>query len=208
MKAAKKKTKAGAVIIMRLVVVLMLLTPVANMAGDLEPSAAPGPTMKTLDEIPPSWHQILPSSERFELVMGDEAVLDKETGLVWARNANLFPGDDDYPGHHLDLWGMVIGGRKGWRFPTVEELLSLVDPTTTDSALPSGHPFLVDVLGKYYYTSSDYPYSVGYKVIVDMTSQTGNFTAVSKNTISDINKGHIGVWPVRGNPAVSVDPFY
>ncbi len=207
MKAAKKKTKAGVVIIMMLVVVLMLLSPVAAMAGDLEPSAAPGPTMKTLDEIPPSWHQILPSSERFELVMGDEAVLDKETGLVWARDANLFPNDRDYPGHHYYLWKKNIGGRMGWRFPTVEELLSLVDPTTTDSALPSGHPFL-NVLDKYYYTSSDYPYSAGSKVIVDMTHQTGNFNGVLKSLISSVNLGHIGVWPVRGNPAVSVDPLY
>jgi hypothetical protein len=196
----KKKT-----LLLMLAVMAIGFMPFVVLAGTLEPSAAPGPTMKTLDEIPPSWHQILPASERFELVMGDEAVLDKETGLVWARDANLFPQDDDYPGHHLTIWAKVIGGRKGWRFPTVEELLSLVDPTTTDSALPSGHPFL-NVLGKYYYTSSNYPYSVDVKVIVDMTNQYGNFSGVTKDTTSNTSKGHIGVWPVRGNPAVSVDP--
>ena len=64
-------------------------------AGDLQP---PGPpttgTMKTMDQIPPTWSQILPSSERFELVLGGEAVLDKETGLVWAKDANIGGGND------------------------------------------------------------------------------------------------------------------
>lgn len=36
----------------------------------------------------------------------------------------------------------TLGGRKGWRFPTVEELASLIDPSKTSAPyLPSGHPF-------------------------------------------------------------------
>ena len=95
-------------------------------AGEIEPSAPPGPTMKTLDEIPPTWSQKLPASERFELVLDDEAVLDKETGLVWAKNANL-------AGEQKTWWyaiyycrNLIIAHRKGWRLPTIEELASLV----------------------------------------------------------------------------------
>jgi len=35
-----------------------------------------------VDRIPPAWSQTLPAAQRFMLVMGGAAVLDKETGLV------------------------------------------------------------------------------------------------------------------------------
>ena len=82
----KKKLMVVLVIFMAFIATALFL-PNNLRCGSLEPTAPPGPTMKTLDEIPPTWSQILPASERFVLVMGDEAVLDKETGLVWAKNA-------------------------------------------------------------------------------------------------------------------------
>lgn len=120
--------------------------------------------MKTLDQIPPTWSQKLQCDlfgdivvcPRFELVMGGYAVLDKETGLVWEQS----PGTGKYE------WGDAvaacymrgIGGRKGYRLPTVEELASLVDPQATSSPyLPSGHPFSnvqSYVLGDKYWTST------------------------------------------------------
>jgi hypothetical protein len=45
----EKKTKAGAIV--TILAAVMLLMPLAVMAGDLEPSAEPGSTMKTLQEI-------------------------------------------------------------------------------------------------------------------------------------------------------------
>ena len=89
--------------------------------------------------IPPAWSQILKASKRFVLVMKNEAVLDKETGLVWEKS----------PDTTTRVWANAIsyaysknvGGRGGWRLPTVEELRSLIDPTQSNPALPSGHPF-------------------------------------------------------------------
>jgi len=81
--------------------------------------------------------------------MGGEAVLDKETGLVWERSwdqasyleLGKMPVLRAYP--KTPFWalglpvaggfGMAsycyqkqVGGRKGWRLPTIEVLLSLV----------------------------------------------------------------------------------
>jgi len=119
-------------------------------AGDLNPPGTPGPTMKTLDEIPPTWDQILPSNDghpdacnstRFKCVMNGQAVLDKETGLVWEKSPDAAFFLPPAPPTYLMCNYKTVGGRKGWREPTIEELASLIDPTQTSPALPSGHPF-------------------------------------------------------------------
>ena len=106
--------------------------------GDLNPPGAPAPTMKTLDQIPPTWSQKLQCDStacpRFQLVLDDAAVLDKETGLVWEKSPDATPRA--WWGDALTFcFQKSVAGRKGWRLPTVEELASL-------PALPVGHPFL------------------------------------------------------------------
>lgn len=113
-----------------------ILTGVAQ-SGSLEPTAAPAPTFKTLDEIPPTWSQILPASERFELVLGDEGVLDKETGIVWMQRhpRTRHTWDNAVKGCYTS----AAGARMGWRLPALEEFLTLIVPASVD--LPAGHPF-------------------------------------------------------------------
>lgn len=121
-------------------IISLLMFSAPAFAGSLEPSAPPGPTMKTLDQIPPTWDRVLPASERFKLVMGGEAILDRETGLVWERTPNPERVGD---GKIVWSWALDrcynrnIGGRMGWRVPTIEELTSLVDRTQSNPALPS-----------------------------------------------------------------------
>jgi len=132
-----------------------LILPSLCSAGELEPSAPPGPTMKTLDEIPPTWSQKLDASERFELVMGGEAVLDKETGLVWEQSPDTTTRT--WTSAIAYCYNKIIGGRKGWRLPTVEELVSLVDPSRTNPALPSGYEsYFSSVQSVYYWSSTTY----------------------------------------------------
>jgi len=120
-------------------------------AGSLEPSDPPGPTMKTLDQIPPTWSQIIPGSGRFELVMptpanpAGEAVLDKETGLVWEREVSphkdipsLNPGGSNAS---FDCLRKTVGERKGWRLSSASEMASLLEPGVPGLDLPIGHPF-------------------------------------------------------------------
>ena len=101
-----------------------------------------------------SWSKVIPNADdRFELVMGGAGVLDKETCLVWEREPGNNHGGGGWVHAHESCHSMTIGGRQGWRLPTVEELLSLVDDTQVDPALPSGHPF-VGIRHEYYYWTS------------------------------------------------------
>jgi len=79
------------------------------------------------------------SSGRFTLVMGGEAVKDNKTGLLWEQSPDLI--HDTWSTSVARCPTKSVGGQKGWRAPSVEELKSLIDPSQTDPALPEGHPF-------------------------------------------------------------------
>jgi hypothetical protein len=157
----KKHGRVALVFMMAIVIGLLL--PRLGMAGSLEPSGAPAPTMRTLDEIysTNSWSKKLqcdivdtihgprPVCPRFEVLadFNNEAVLDKETGLVWEKS----PSSNTYGLQAAQYtcnglcWLSTAGGRCAWRIPTVQELESLIDPTRFSlqgvSTLPSGNPF-------------------------------------------------------------------
>ena len=92
----------------------------------------------------PSWDQTLPAATRFIVLsnFASAAVLDRETGLVWEKSPSTSP---------FNFWGLAsfrcnnltTGGRSGWRLPTGQELMSLVDRSVPPPGptLPSGHPF-------------------------------------------------------------------
>ena len=79
-----------------------------------------------------------PSDGRFSLVMDGAAVKDNQTGLIWEQE----------PDREHDVWSRSnercaakeVGGQKGWRGPSVQELKTLIDPAQRDPALPAGHP--------------------------------------------------------------------
>jgi len=74
---------------------------------------------------------------------GNQAVLDKETQIVWQRT----PGHDNvsFEAAWKSCYQAATGGRVGWRLPTLSEFRSLIDPAVTNSyavGLPAGHPFI------------------------------------------------------------------
>jgi hypothetical protein len=96
----------------------------------------------------PAWDQQLPASTRFIVLSnwidpnhpsGGAAVLDRETGLVWEQSPSTSTFNWFNASFHC--LNLNAGGRTGWRFPTIQELLSLVDRSVLFPALPSGHPF-------------------------------------------------------------------
>jgi hypothetical protein len=166
-------------------------------AGSLEPSAPPGPTMKTLDEIPPTWSQILPAAQRFKLVMGGVAVLDKETGLVWEQSPR-YSTASSWDVAFLRCYGLNLGGRKGWLLPTIEELSSLIDetvPTISGSPrLPVGHPFNLSSFSSpfEFWSSTTPPYdtTVAMAISLENGGVVGNFKASDQGSVWCVRGGH------------------
>jgi hypothetical protein len=154
MKHLRLSTKAVTLFI--IIIGTFLIVPCIVTAGQLQPAALLMPRLKPLDKVKPTWSQKLPAKKRFVLVLDGEAVLDRETGLVWERSpntttSNLFAA--------VELcYRKEVGGRKGWRIPTIDELSSLVETTQSNPALPSGHPFL-NVQSSNYWSSTESLYN-------------------------------------------------
>ncbi|MDF2459147.1 MAG: uncharacterized protein K0S79_1563 [Nitrospira sp.] len=95
-----------------------------------------------------------PNDGRFALVMDGAAVKDNQTGLIWEQE----------PDREHDVWSRSnercavkeVGGRKGWRGPSVDELKTLIDPAQRDPALPAGHPFS-NIKSEIFWTSTSDP---------------------------------------------------
>ena len=146
----------------------------------------------------PSWDQTLPCTTtancpRFVLVMGGDAVLDRETGLVWEKT----PVTDTEVGTTAMAFCRthLVGGRRGWRLPSFEELTSLLDPTQSAPALPAGHPFVGIGAFDFFWTSTQAEGTPGdaYQVLIS----NGIATTIASETAS------IRYWCVRGGSAVT-----
>ena len=90
----------------------------------------------------PSWDQKIAAATRFVVLTNwsSQAVLDKETGLVWMRSPQ--GGVVNQQTASAVCLGRTVGNRKGWRLPSLPELASLIDPSAPAPFLPVGHPFL------------------------------------------------------------------
>ena len=143
----------------------------------------------------PVWSP-LPANERFSslLAMNGLGKLDNETGLVWESS----PDDTPLQWEQAPLFQpldaryycatLVKGGRMGWRLPSLFELTSLVDPSNSNPALPTGHGFQNVESSNYWSatTSADIP----------TDAWVVNLGTGSVNTSNKSNKN--SVWCVRG----------
>ena len=140
----------------------------------------------------PTWSQHL-TKGRFTVLplFNGEAVLDKETGLVWEKQ----------PDGGTHTWSAAVercyvvnhGDRQGWRLPTIEELVSLLDTTQVNPALSAGHPFL-GVSGDYWSATTR---ASAQGEAVGLTIDNGS-TSFNDKTIG----GSFKAWCVRGAQGV------
>ena len=91
-----KRTSGNALILFMAIMAAALFAPGMVKAGSLEPTAVPGPTMHTLDEL---YHKLSEIQGQNINIMknagmarfvdnGDGTVTDRWTSLIWLQNAN------------------------------------------------------------------------------------------------------------------------
>ena len=153
-------------------------------------------------DTPVAWIDHKPNL-RFALYNGgttnplDDLVLDKETGLIWPRNANVNGTALNWLDANTTCRGIKIATRIGWRLPTVEELSSLIDTRRTNPALPTGHPFVGVKFGPTewaYWSSTSHENPDGSAWFVNLGSGAAGLATKGGNPQV------LGfLWPVRGD---------
>src|SRR3989442_6525851 len=150
-----------------------------------------------LSGLPPTWDKVLSAdnpvdpcnSSRFKCVMNGEAVRDNETGLVWEKEPS--PTLQIWPNARGFCATKTVGGRKGWRLSSIEELASLIDPSVPSPGptLPPGHPFLNVQQDAYWAATTD--------ANISTNAWGGDFNNGSVNAF--IKTFTLLVWCVRGD---------
>jgi len=140
----------------------------------------------------PAWNNQIKGPGRFQVLskFTNAAAFDKETGLVWERQPST--GAGDWFNRRTRRYNLEVGGRKGWRVPTIEELASLVDTSQPAPTLPAGHPFINVQSSVYWSATTD-------------AGDTSGAWAVNFNGggvgASDKTNSHF-VWCVRGGQGI------
>jgi hypothetical protein len=142
----------------------------------------------------PRWDTKINNPSRFKVLsdFNNEAVLDRETGLVWLKDLALLSSP------WVTQMGVCnsfqIAGRAGWRLPTLQELQSLLDTNaSTPLKLPAGHPFSGIVAAAYWSATAEVqnPGTNAWRV---------NFGSGS-SSYGD-QSDFLGAWCVRGGQGV------
>jgi hypothetical protein len=130
-------------------------------------------------------------------VDGTNCVTDNLTGLMWARNANLF-GTTTWGQAITNCNNLVYGGHSDWRMPNIREMKSLVTDGFYNPSVPNtvgtgkwaaGDPFNSLQTAAYYWSSSTYVGVAGNTAAIFV--QDGSAFSVAKT-------GSYYVLPVRG----------
>lgn len=125
------------------VLVLSGLLTVGCVSGSDPAALAKSAEVIELSGVPPNWDKALPAAERFVVLaaFNNDAVRDNNTGLVWEKSPR--PAPVTWNGARFTCINKNVGGQKGWRLPSIQDLASLIDPSVAPPGptLTAGHPF-------------------------------------------------------------------
>ncbi|MFZ4858672.1 MAG: caspase family protein [Desulfuromonadaceae bacterium] len=119
-------------------------------------------------------------------VVIDNVVFDKQTNLMWLKDANYTSSGKNYEDAEKYVSSMSLSGFNDWHIPSNDEWRSLVGKNVKgiDNAYPEGHPFQNIVIVGNYWVSSNISGPQGINL--------GN------GSIARLNKKNPGyLWPVR-----------
>jgi len=132
------------------------------------------------------------ASPRFTASNG--TVTDNLTGLIWLENANCFDSTKKTWAEVLTFVSTLAAGTDvctsepknlsdgssagQWRLPNVKELLSLIDLSQKNSALPSDHP-LSGVPSNDYWSSTIFALNTGYALFAFLVNSDVNIDSES-----------------------------
>ncbi|MFO0776938.1 MAG: DUF1566 domain-containing protein [Nitrospira sp.] len=173
---------------------LAILIGAMTLANNSDPAFAAAPVKDDPHVgLTQNWDKVITGTTRFTLLtdFGNAAVRDNETGLVWeqAPDSSTIRTWQSARDHFGSCLNKFVGGRKGWRLPSVVELTSLVDAVNLNPALPTNHPFTVVPSGIYWTATT---YSDRPTLAWVVTFVNGQLGAVDKVANSFF------VWCVRG----------
>jgi uncharacterized protein DUF1566 len=155
----------------------------------------------------PSWDQQIPAAQRFIVLSNwnSEAVLDRETGLVWERSPVSVTRIGWFDAI-AECEGLAVASRLGWRLPSVQEVTSLIDPTQSNPTLPAGSPFqgITGLFGGVFWTAATSEADASTAKAVDFSN--GTITLRTKVPIIPLVEG-ARFWCVRGGSSVSNPPY-
>jgi len=170
-----------------------------TQAGSTAPAPVPktGQTESVLPGDDGDWQQGVTWPDPRFTDNGDGTVTDNLTGLIWLKNANCFnalvwadalQASNDLADGQCGLVDESIPG--DWRLPNIKELLSLIDYSNAEPALPTGDLFTGVLAGLYWSSTS---------VTTDVVEGAAWTVEVWYGlTFPIFTDSGADVWPVRG----------
>jgi hypothetical protein len=131
-------------------------------------------------------------TERFSHALAKgHAYVDNETGLIWSQ-----PEQETFTGIQalFACSNKMVGTRMGFRLPTRDELMTLVDPLKSNPSLPDGHPFILPATLKFWTHTREVVLANNATFTYFVDFFTGEATTLGQTQLGQ----NLSVWCVRG----------